>query len=199
MTLGWKCTRNRIFLGRNDSTSAGAVCAERRSCTQSSWMSLSVFHEIPEWFGLQGTLKTISFHLPRVQVSPSPIQCGLQHFQGCLRGTIPSIINFWSALRWSSCWIWWWWQVPSSWNVPVPSCRGSEMLSALFWAEPRSTFRPSRAKVTPEWWKSPQHPDPCIPLLLWALQLEQSQNEGLLPVIAAWKHIINSDRLRWGL
>ncbi|KAJ7400285.1 hypothetical protein WISP_00213 [Willisornis vidua] len=42
---------------------------------------------IPEWFGLEETLKILQFHLvqrhlPTAQVAPSPVQPGLGHFQG---------------------------------------------------------------------------------------------------------------------
>jgi len=47
-------------------------------------------HRIVEWFGLEGTLEIIYFqppghgqgHLPPDQVAQSPIQPGLEHFQG---------------------------------------------------------------------------------------------------------------------
>jgi len=47
-------------------------------------------HTITEWFGLEGTLKIISFqspchgqrHLPPDQVAQSPVQPGLECFQG---------------------------------------------------------------------------------------------------------------------
>ena len=52
--------------------------------------SLSYNHRIIEWFGLEGTLKITWIqppcheqgHLPLDQVAQSPIQPGLQHFQG---------------------------------------------------------------------------------------------------------------------
>ncbi|KAJ7401070.1 hypothetical protein BTVI_99281 [Pitangus sulphuratus] len=42
-------------------------------------------HGIMEWFGLEGTSKPILFHpghLSLAQVAPSPVQAGLEHFQG---------------------------------------------------------------------------------------------------------------------
>ena len=51
--------------------------------------ALVEYHRIIEWFGLEGTFKTIMFqppcyrqgHLPLDQVAHSPIQPGFEHFQ----------------------------------------------------------------------------------------------------------------------
>ena len=50
----------------------------------------TLLHRIIEWFGLEGTLKITYFqplchgqgHLPLDQVAQSPVQPGLEHFQG---------------------------------------------------------------------------------------------------------------------
>ncbi|NXC92199.1 PRCC protein, partial [Cercotrichas coryphoeus] len=41
-----------------------------------------IIHKIPDWFGLEGTLKPIHSHLPLSQITPSLVQPGIEHFKG---------------------------------------------------------------------------------------------------------------------
>ncbi|KAK4827484.1 hypothetical protein QYF61_018784 [Mycteria americana] len=74
--------------------------------------SLAMFSRTIEWFGLEGTLKIISFQrpchgqgrLPLDQVAQSPIQPGLEHFQGwgihSFPGQpVPAPFRYWKAAR----------------------------------------------------------------------------------------------------
>lgn len=95
---------------------------------------------MPEWFGLENALKTISFLTPatgRDQVTPRPIQPGLEHLQG------QSINNFSSSTA-TSCFL----QYPNhTCNLLAPSSPAIAVGIVLGWGSSPVAFQAWRQTI----------------------------------------------------